>query len=289
MVKNLHVEGDIKNDTPQPAPTKGVFTGGIAAVNYGQIIECTFSGNIVHTQPWGVGGIAGTNYNLVMGCGYIGAEGKKIYCPDSTNPSIGVGIMGGIVGMHNAYGANVYVIACYNTGSMESAAAGRMGGIVGEAFGDDPNPYHAVVVGCNNRGTMVSRAGIGSGDVGGIAAYSAWGHTLVACYSTATITNTNGKLDVGGIMGSCDSSNDVLPSNAISCYWLNTTHDNASNNGLGSVVKDCVSKTAAQLKSAAVITSLNEAIAEYNEGAFEKCPYVYVGGSDGYPVLKSVN
>lgn len=289
-VKSLHVEGDISNTTVPPNNT--VYTGGIAGVNNGKIIDCTYSGNVYHEGAFGVGGIAGTSYNLIMGCGYIGAEGKKVYNNDPVSSNIGTAILGGIVGTMSSYTQFEYdshVIACYNTGALETSSEGRMGGIVGEALNSsETTPRHNVIVACYNRGSMVTRNGEGRNEIGGIAGITMWGHTMAACYSTATITDVNAHPNSykGGILGHFDSGNTALPSNTSSCYWLDTAYDKASHNEIGDITKDCVSKTETQLKGAEVIASLNAAIAEYNNGTFEKCTYKYIAGSDGYPKLK---
>lgn len=289
-VKSLHVEGDISNTTVPP--NNMVYTGGIAGVNNGKIIDCTYSGNVYHEGAFGVGGIAGTNYNFIMGCGYIGAEGKKVYNNDPASNNIGTAILGGIVGTmssYTEYGYSAHVIACYNTGVLETSSGGRMGGIAGEVINSSKtNPLHNIIVACYNRGSMVTRNGESRNQIGGIAGMTMWGHTMAACYSTATITDVNAHPNSykGGILGYFDSGNTALPSNTSSCYWLDTAYDKASHNEIGDITKDCVSKTETQLKGAEVIASLNAAIAEYNDGALEKCPYKYVAGSDGYPKLK---
>lgn len=121
LFSNVMAGGKVQNLSMVDIDLKGGFeVGGIAAYNYGTIVNCSVNGSIQSTAN-SVGGIAGLNFD----------NGTIIACSNSANISglnDTAGVMGGIVGQYNAPGGKV--VACYNIGNI-TAVGSQKGGIAG--------------------------------------------------------------------------------------------------------------------------------------------------------------
>ena len=187
-VKNLRVNGRIYTDGTAEQ------CGGIAAVNRGKIINCSFSGIIKGTEI--LGGIAGTNEEtgLISACSAEGAiHGNKS--------------AGGIAGINNGTVISCENLSLVNTDvndesfsitdislddlglSDRSADIADIGGIVGSSVGTVQN--------CTNKGN-VGYAHVGY-NIGGIAGRQS-GY-VTGCVNYGEI---NGRKDTGGIVGQAE-------------------------------------------------------------------------------------
>ena len=189
-VENLNVSGDI-------AITGNEAVGGIAAVNYGTITGCSFSGSI--SGDVCVGGIVGTNELL----------GSILNC-SSAGSVTGDKMTGGIVGNHQGLAVGCTNTAYVNTTQTDKtisasdisidttfdlskltttetpSASTDMGGIAGYCAG--------VIRECENT-AVIGYPHVGY-NVGGIAGRSC-GY-IVSCQNSGSIY---GRKDIGGIAG----------------------------------------------------------------------------------------
>jgi hypothetical protein len=181
VVKNLHVTGSV-----HPGGSASMV-GGIVGTNRGQIVDCSFAGDLSGDSALGgiagvneatgiltgcqssasvtgytyVGGIVGRNMGTVMGCEnqgavntvYLEAE-TELSLPDLSVDRSDLGVVadvGGIAGLSTGL-----VTACVNLGDVGYSATGyNIGGIAGRQSGYVGN--------CENQGTVRGRK-----DVGGI-------------------------------------------------------------------------------------------------------------------------
>ena len=187
-VKNLHVSGSI-------APENGSSQlGGLAGVNRGTVLNCSFSGSVSGKNQ--VGGLVGLNYGSIRGCSVSGSvDGKRM--------------TGGIAGSNEGLIADCSSAASVNITISEAALqledlkVGTMnaleltnaenedvvsdsGGIVGFSKG--------VLQSCVNTGT-VGYPHFGY-NVGGIAGRQSG--FLTRCENRGEV---RGRKDVGGVVG----------------------------------------------------------------------------------------
>lgn len=193
VVKDLHLQANIS-----PVGSRA-DVGGIAGVNRGQIIDCSFDGNVSGGD--GVGGIAGVNAvsGIIENCTVRGTMS-------------GVHFVGGIAGIN--YGvvrssvnrAEVNTTAQQNsvelsdvtvesiTNSESSASATDIGGIAGTSTG--------VIRDCENYGSVGYRH-MGY-NVGGIAGAQA-GY-IADCVNHGVVS---GRKEVGGIVGQMEPLSNI--------------------------------------------------------------------------------
>ncbi len=164
IIENLNVSGEI-------SITGGEAVGGIAAVNYGTITGCSFSGSI--SGDTCVGGIAGTNQ----------LGGSIISCT-SAGSVTGSKMTGGIVGNHQGL-----ALDCTNT-----------------AYVNTTQPDETISVENITIDTTLDISKLttaedlsATADAGGIAGYSAG--VIRACSNTAVIGYPHVGYNVGGIAG----------------------------------------------------------------------------------------
>lgn len=189
-VENLNVSGEI-------SVTGGEAVGGIAAVNYGTITGCSFSGSI--SADTCVGGIVGTNQ-----------LGGNIQNCTSAGSVTGDKMTGGIVGNHQGLALDCTNTAYVNTTQPDEtisveditidttldlskltttenpSSATDMGGIAGYSAG--------VIRECKNT-AVIGYPHVGY-NVGGIAGRSC-GY-IVSCQNSGSVY---GRKDIGGIAG----------------------------------------------------------------------------------------
>lgn len=148
----IYSDSSVRNLKLNNVQIKGTSssTGGVAGVNYGDITNCSVSGNVESSAP--VGGLVGQNDGTVTAC-------------YATGLVKGSGSVGGLVGQ-NTRGT---VTACYATSRVEGAQ--RVGGVVGF------NSY-AIVTACYHAGGTVVSSDM---SVGGVTGVNNVGN-LTACY-----------------------------------------------------------------------------------------------------------
>ena len=115
----------------------GMYVGGIAGRNLGNVINCTFSGSV--SGKISVGGVVGYNGGTVENCYNTG--------------SVSGNSVGGVVGYNSGTVEN-----CYNTGSVSGSP---VGGVVG--YNDEGR-----VENCYNIGKVSGTGVAGGTDVGGV-------------------------------------------------------------------------------------------------------------------------
>jgi hypothetical protein len=172
----------------------GWITGGLVGRNEGTVAGCHASGLVSGEDH--VGGLVGGNAGVIIRCHYWGqVEGEAR--------------VGGLVGSDGTSAA--HVTCCYSTGTVGGTAS-RVGGLVGENFGDVTRCYStsnvyggwvtgglvgsngAVVTNCSSRGAVS-----GGGEcIGGLVGDNLGG-VVTCCYSTGAVT---GKWKyTGGLVG----------------------------------------------------------------------------------------
>ena len=162
-VQNLSVSGSV-------SVSGGMYVGGIAGQNNGNVINCAFSGSVSGSDH--VGGVVGYNNSSVENCYNTGT----VTGPDSVIGSY----VGGVVGYNNSNVEN-----CYNTGTVtgSDSSLGGVGGVVGYNNG-------GTVENCYNTGDI--SGGVSGGVVG-------WNDgTVENCYNTSSV---KGDWYVGGVVG----------------------------------------------------------------------------------------
>ena len=236
VIKNLNISGKIDNeeykvhygDSVNSNGQGGVymtcpdFIGGIAAISYGNISNCTSSisinsskfqsaGGFGTNDVPGLGGIVGANFGNIENCAFSGAiQGKDgTYNGDS---------YGGIASSNSGV-----IRYCYNVGTVGGNCPG---GIVGRA-----NDY------MTSEGYEQS--------------------TVESCYNAGKISG-GGFVDGGAVAGMTRSLYDTLKNN----YWLSGTFSYAFDGQGGSstsVQKGRAEKmTADQMQSLTLVKALNQ-------------------------------
>jgi hypothetical protein len=151
--------------------------GGICGQTQGTTIitSCRNTGNVK--------GTGGSNSNYIGGiAGYLNGTTIKIKDCDNRGEVEGNAYTGGIAGQSNATTAEI--TACRNSGGVKNTGSDMSGGIVGA----NNTSKTLTLTACYNIGA-VNNNGSGNG-TGGIIGYLYSGSTLVACYSTGTVTGT---------------------------------------------------------------------------------------------------
>lgn len=255
-VCNLNVKGEAAKYN---SGTRGKNIAGIVGSNQGIVSNCTFSGDIVDETGNTIGGVVGWNSRgSVIGCAYLG--GGEI-----TWHGVGTDC-GGVVGIN---APNSYVIACYNTGNINSIGnSGYLGGIVGTNNGN--------IVACYNLGEIKGSEVYCNG---GIVARSSG--TVTSCFNVQ-------KLELGNAEAYMIDGTKMGRHTLKSCYWLDGLMDAGYNDEEVEAI-DCKAKTVGELKSQETVNALNQAIKEWNNEHNNLCTYKYVVNSEGgYPELEEV-
>ena len=194
VVTDLHLEAEV---TPGGS---GGITGSIAGINYGSILNCTFSGSIAGTDR--VGGIAGINAltGVIENCSVSGSIHGTHFIGGIAGENAGV-----IRGCTNHAQVNTSVeqnkvslgdITLESvTGTEYAATVTDVGGICGTGTG--------VIRQCHNHGN-VGYPQIGY-NIGGIA--GSFSGYIEACANDAQIC---GRKEVGGILGQLEPAVNVL-------------------------------------------------------------------------------
>ncbi len=231
QVKNLHVSG-----TVSAAGDNALAIGGIAGTVEGELLGCTFSGSVSGTSQ--VGGIVGM----------IDLHGMVKECRNTASVSGGDKV-GGIAGT-SSYGDIYY---CVNKGTVGSADAELVGGIVGDAVN------YAVITGSYNTGAVT-----GSRYVGGIAGKVYVASAPLGCYSVGAVT---GSLYTGGVLGNLDGTDYITT--VTGSFYLNSLPAD----------KTATAKKEAEMKDSSFVGILNR-------DAYVECYVSDSGINQGYPILK---
>ncbi len=234
MIKNIEVTGDIK----------GKIAGGIIASTYSytsenscQVINCINRANIIGDEI--AGGIIGEKTS---------SDGNFIIadCVNFAEISSDTVATGGIIGL--AY-SNTKIYNCYNIGKIfrqntqENGYTG-LGGIVGVAM------YGNNIINSYNLGDVENKGSVGN--TGGIVGYKGWAETyLENCYNTG---NLSGRV-VGGIIGSCNISNELLITQ--NCFYLNNDISKGIGSGLKEDSEDIKGVSENEIKSVGILELLN--------------------------------
>ena len=222
--------------------SSGYHTGGITG-NIGsnsEIIHCSNTGNVSGSdyQVGGICGIAtstGISYSknsgsvsasVGGGAGIVGqlCEGGNVaYCTNSGSISSQSGSkVGGIVG--EIYGNNSATIEyCYNLGNITTSSTSSVAGILGGKYATNTNSDQNIEIKfCYNKGTITA-ASPQYGQIGGIVGLLQPGN-ITNCYNLADVTNNSSNYPrVGGICGGTSSYYDgsyysSLKSTLSTCY-----------------------------------------------------------------------
>lgn len=234
-------EGLIKNVTVEGSMTTGSYSGGIAAVNKGTILNCTNQVTIQSNTGSCLGGIAGLNTGITQDS----SNTTKIQATSGNN-------IGGIIGVNQGK-----IEKCNNKGDVQADNGYSVGGIAGSSEantqitrcentgnilgnGKDPNTHSFVggIVGMN-MGTVTSSCNKGTiqgiNTVGGIIG----GHyedLVDGCYNTGTIL---GDKKIGGIVGAHHLYSGAKKDYSIvrNCYSIgNITSSNVNRGGIIGIV-----------------------------------------------------
>ncbi len=188
MVSNLTVKGVVDPEG------SGINVGGITGVNYGQIVDCTFSGEVRGQEC--VGAVAGVNKTtgIISGC----SSQAEVLATDYT---------GGIAGRNEGLISGCTSESSINMEELETSMdvggvdvgmlnltqnviiRNNMGGIAGSSNG--------IIADCSNKGTVgFEHTGY---NVGGIAGMQSG--MISKCTNTGKVY---GRKDVGGIVGQAE-------------------------------------------------------------------------------------
>ncbi len=284
VVKNVTIEGNVN-----PADGTITFSGGIAGLNSGEIIDSNFLGNVNgitvagNTLVGTTGGIAGENSGSISGCDFSG----NISGVTAVGKYYANGTVGGIAGKNT--GA---IVECSSAGSVAGgkATTGNSGGIVGL------NENGAWIIGCDslsevdgiyaggiaatNEGSIIACYSSktikgGNNATGGIVGSNMSGSSVIACYSTATVT---GNSKAGTIIG-------LNSGTVTSCYWSGDSDKGVDTDNTGSAEAEKVENG----DWSSAMASMNGAIETWNGSNDNACIYKYtaVGSSpeDGVPLI----
>ena len=225
-VKNLKVTGSVSGTR------RAANIGGIVGQNSGgSVTNCTFSGSVNGRSATNVGGIVGLNSGSVTDCtnsggvsgkGNVGGvvgdnSGSVTNCTNDVDFGLsGSGNFGGVVGNNSGTVEN-----CSNSGGFSvppttppsPTSGGNLGGIVGQNSGAG-----ARITSCYNIGDLLYNflSGPFSGNLGGVVGSNSGNSSVMNCYSTGTIGNSNGSFvsgTVGGVIGSNSGNSSVT-----NCY-----------------------------------------------------------------------
>lgn len=248
----------ITNCRNEGSVTGKTYAGGILGQDFGiavvSITACENHGTVSGATAGGILGISSDD-TVISACG-------------NTGTITGTGTAGGILGRTDYY-TNL-VEKCYNSGSVTAATAG---GIVGL--------NNAQIDSCYNTGAIS-----GSEKVGGITGETAlkqvrntWTYQVGAvthCYTTGTVTGTSSTALVGAAVGKLHFGRDMEPTyRTYEVYALEGVCDKLVGEKSTGTDKDATAfKTAAELKSDAMLTTLGDAFKK-DAGNI----------NNGYPVL----
>ena len=205
-VKNLNVKGNLF-----PMGTKS-YIGGLAGENNGNIINCTFDGNVKGTAS--VGGIAGINQGMISNCAVYGEIYGEHYAGGISGKNLGSIILCKNFAKVNTYTEVVKLnidnintdkllslentlditdiggIAGFSSGIIQSSEnSGSIGyEHVGYNIGGICGRHTGYINGCTNSGTVNGRK-----DVGGICGQSE-PYTILQ-YSKTSLERLGGELD----------------------------------------------------------------------------------------------
>ena len=191
-----------------------------------------------------------------------------------TSTVTGTGNVGGIVGQATGAGATAFGISnCFSNATVSSGSGSNAGGIVGYVNNTTGNTASNYITNCysagNISGTMTSGTNYVSGIVGRSNGATSTIFTISNSYSTGTISATGGATNFA--MGIVKSTG-VAPT-VTNCYYI-----------YGTGVTGATYKTAADMKLAAVVTSLND--------IQSPAPWIadWTGGNinGGYPIIKPI-
>ena len=247
----------ITNCRNEGSVTGKTYAGGILGQDFGiavvSITACENHGTVSGATAGGILGISSDD-TVISACG-------------NTGTITGTGTAGGILGRTDYY-TNL-VEKCYNSGSVTAATAG---GIVGL--------NNAQIDSCYNTGAIS-----GSEKVGGITGETAlkqvrntWTYQVGAvthCYTTGTVTGTSSTALVGAAVGKLHFGRDMEPTyRTYEVYALEGVCDKLVGEKTGTDKDATAFKTAAELKSDAMLTTLGDAFKK-DAGNI----------NNGYPVL----
>ncbi len=176
------------------------------------------------TSAWGVTSYVGGLVGRLAGSSVVDS------CNVDVDMSVeGLGRVGGVVGQ--IYGNTVYIANCHSTGDIrradENEATSRIcyvGGIAGEVEDKTSNVF---IIGCSNAGNFTGWSNLG-GIVGRFVAYSGG---IFASYNTGNISALDFR--IGGIAGSIAATTDQVAYGSNSLYsaasdgTINYQDDNA--------------------------------------------------------------
>ncbi|MDL2313045.1 cadherin-like beta sandwich domain-containing protein, partial [Bacteroidales bacterium OttesenSCG-928-B11] len=253
-IEDLHIEGDITvklTSLDSENDPMGVYTGGVAGINDGQIQNCSYTGLIKVSVPYfdghyinGIytGGIAGRNNKAFGWTDLSGTLQNSTHTGDITVSSGYTAYTGGIAGS-----SDNQILNCADTGNIsvtvtaseQNAFAGGIAGYHGEYNQNSAiqnsshigsitvvsanEAYCGGIVGegnggsiCNNyvRGELEITTGT-TQRIGGIGGGCSWGSVTIQnnyFEGTLSATATGENLSIGGILGNGEAA-------IQNCYW----------------------------------------------------------------------
>ncbi len=243
-IKNVNIaSGNIYNKKDAAAGVAGILLGSNCSVS-----NCSSAATVSGAAAGGVLSRAYASKNTIVNCTNtgsikgIGVDAKiggvlcitlnttdVVGCENSGNVAIASeytgekSAAGGIVGYCNA---GAFVAECENSGTMESNASTRAGGIVGYVTGNNGQIIH-----CSNSGKIEAAS-----SAGGIAGIVTVSFEIKDCTNSGAVTSNN---EAGGIAGSL--ANGIIESCTNSGAVAATTHAGGVSGNLGAKgrIKNC--------------------------------------------------
>lgn len=162
------------------------YCGGITGTSFGQVVNCSNSGNIKSNQDRNVN--ADSNVGGIAGAMAVGTDLIKSEVKNCKNDGEIYGECKGIGGIAGRSWANTEVEKCYNSGNIKGEAFG-IGGIVGIARGTVSKSY--------NKGIIGTQDTLGC-EIGGVVGCLPSTGIIQYCFNSGKVTGYN---KVGGITG----------------------------------------------------------------------------------------
>ena len=215
------------------------------------------------------------DWSYSQGCGFVGAldiyedQAQPTLAPTIRNLSVdgiiyGNRMVGGIAGRIGDTAKAAYIENCANYAAVTCTDSKGIGGIVGSGWAQS-----GAIINCYNTGDITTTLAQtpGGGIIGSDSCLN-----IYSCYNIGTITTAGGR---GRGIGGHNEGTYIVDN----CCYLAGCDDDPDSNGWyegtsTTISVNCVSMSAAQMKSRELLDALNVS------------GDAYVQGEDGYPVLR---
>ncbi len=245
VIKNLTVTGEVKS--------RARFISGICGYMISGTMENCHSDVAVTGDSYGAAGVLS----------FAASGVKLINCSNRGTIHGAYGYVGGVAG--DVYQADV--TGCYNSGEIschgyDQSAYGSVGGVLGYC-GDTSNSIKSCyntgrITVTDNRANQIHVGGV----VGGIHGRYPADTKIIGCYNVGSVQCDNKKSAGGGILGCAEDYRDhsILSKLKVeNCFYLDTAADGDA--------YGAEAKTDRQMRSAAMVETLNSTGKAYQRGA----------------------